>query len=88
MTCPHKEVRLCPLYVAAHDPELVRFGCDDGRLGEGGCGADRWLDYGRQLAGLRETDAGRRIVEVCEFRAKAEADLAQRRRNRQGNAIH
>ena len=88
MTCPHDNPRFCPLYVAAHDAALARFGCDDGRLGEGGCGADRGLDYERRIALLMQGEDGRRIAALCIFTAQAEADAAQRRRNARGNAIH
>lgn len=53
MGCPHTDVRFCSLYRAAH--ELAAGGCDDGRFAQGGCAADRGLDYAGAVAALRIT---------------------------------
>jgi hypothetical protein len=86
MTCPHRNPRFCPLYVACHDPLACGLGCDDGRMGEGGCAADRGLDYDMAVARLHA--ARPRIVAVCEFNAAAQAGRDQRARNLRLNGVH
>jgi len=69
--CPHSRIEFCPLYVAAH--EAGGNGCDDGRLGEGGCAVSRGMDYGRQLASL--SAANRALVLDC---AERENEVVER----------
>lgn len=61
----HDDIRDCPLYIAAHDPNSGGNSCDDGRLDEGGCAVDRGLDYfkaRRALAAhLATAPAGRTV---------------------------
>jgi hypothetical protein len=54
-SCPHRETRFCPLYVASHIPGAG--GCDDGRLDERNCAVDRGMNYA----------AERRRLEVEQF---------------------
>lgn len=82
--CPHPDVRFCPLYIAAHWPGS--FGCDDGRLGEGGCAVDRGLSYVGAVAALRAAQP--RLVAEAEFAADHEALIAQRKRNMRAAGIH
>lgn len=81
--CPHAEIRFCPLYVALHDPVLVRWGCDDGRLDAGSeCGAARRIDYEARLRQLRKRAP--LMVAQCERRAREawrEPPGVQRARN-------
>lgn len=84
--CPHKHKQFCPLYVALHDPEAVRFGCDDGEIWNG-CAVDRGkLDYQERLARL--SAAHPRLVAIVEFNDQAERDRQQRRRNQTMNGVH
>lgn len=52
--CPHKRIEDCPLYVAAHDPDLVALSCIDTRH-EAACAVARGANYadllGRATAG-------------------------------------
>jgi hypothetical protein len=69
--------------VASHVSAL---GCDDGRLDEHGCGADRAIDFATAMAKLRA--AMPRTVAECEFLAHAEQARAQRWRNMKLAGIH
>lgn len=82
--CPHDEARFCPLYHAAH--EGGGHGCDDGRLGEGGCAVDRGLDYDR--AYVRLCLAKPQLVAECEFKELEEARKQQRARNLRAVGLH
>lgn len=80
-TCPHADVRFCPLYVASHIAGAG--GCDDGHLGmaEGRCAVDRGMDY---AAARRRLEIEQfEMVATCEWREKQEAAEGQRARNRQ-----
>ena len=55
-SCPHAEIRFCPLYHAAHEGQ--GHGCDDGRCAEGGCAAVRGLDYAAAVARLDPVKVG------------------------------
>ena len=78
MQCPHANIIFCPLYIAAHEGE----GCDDGRLGEGGCAVSRGMDYAAAIARIRPDI----VEESC--RRERENELAdQRRRNMRINGI-
>jgi hypothetical protein len=77
MTCPHKNKLFCPIYHASHDSS-IGVSCDDGRLGEGGCAADRQLNYLYELARL-ETIAPR-IKAECEWREAETKTRDQRNR--------
>lgn len=82
--CPHDRVEFCPLYVAAH--EGGGFGCDDGRLQEGGCAVSRSMDYGKALARL--SNANRDLVQECAERESFFMKLEQRRRNMKAAGVH
>jgi hypothetical protein len=82
--CPHARIEFCPLYVAAH--EGGGFGCDDGRLSEGGCAASRGMDYGRALAKL--SLANRALVLECAERENQTMKIEQRRRNMKNLGLH
>jgi hypothetical protein len=82
--CPHSRIEFCPLYIAAH--EAGGFGCDDGRLGEGGCAVSRGLDYGRALARL--SHANRDLVLECAERENRHMKVEQRRRNVKNLGLH
>lgn len=82
--CPHDRVEHCPLYVAAH--EAGGFGCDDGRLQEGGCAVDRGMDYGSAVARLCR--ANRELVQECAERESLWLKTEQRNRNMRVNGIH
>lgn len=82
--CPHSRIEFCPLYVAAH--EVGGFGCDDGRLAEGGCAASRGLDYGEALARLSQEN--RSLVLECAERENHHMMIEQRRRNMKNLGLH
>jgi hypothetical protein len=82
--CPHARIEFCPLYIAAH--EAGGFGCDDGRLAEGGCAVSRSLDYGRALARLSE--ANRALVLECAEQENHNMKVEQRRRNMKNLRLH
>lgn len=78
--CPHLPlIQYCPLYVAAHHPELSRFGCDDGQLGSGECAIDREGLYPELMAQLYWADPGF-VREILDEGQKA-ARERQRARN-------
>lgn len=79
--CPHTDIRFCPLYLAAHDCQGL--GCDDGRLGEGGCAVDRGLNYATAVARLCP-----REVAQAAWRASAEEHRAQIARNMRAAGLH
>lgn len=86
-SCPHANIRFCPLYHAAHmigGENLIRFGCDDGRLDEGGCAVDRGRSYAETVAELAV--ASPRLAPILRFQEQAEQSAAQRRRNMAGLA--
>lgn len=84
--CPHADIRFCPLYLGAHDPELGA-SCDDGRLGEGGCAVDRGLSYAAVVAKMPV-----RFIAELAFREDAEAvarhSSEQRSRNMMLLGLH
>lgn len=82
--CPHACIEFCPLYVAAH--ECGGFGCDDGRLQEGGCAITRGLDYGQALAKLSQ--AKRALVLECAEAENRQMKIEQRRRNMKNLNLH
>jgi hypothetical protein len=84
MSCPHKNIRFCPLYLAAHTGG--GFGCDDGRLDEQTCAVARGLNYRSQIERIRLACPG--LVEQCEFRERAEESQEQRRRNMRLLGLH
>ncbi len=75
----------CPLYSAAHDPRLLKHGCDDGRLDEGGCAVDRGMDFEAELAAVAKLDPV--MVAGCYREARDEESREQRRRNLVVNGI-
>jgi DNA-binding IclR family transcriptional regulator len=80
--CPHKDIRFCPLYVAAHD--RCGLGCDDGQLGEGQCAISRGLVYARQIELIRVKCPG--MVERLEW--NEDREKTQEQRVRRVNGIH
>lgn len=84
MTCPHKNIQFCPLYVAAHMQNAN--GCDDGRLGEGECGVARGQSYERSVAALVAVEP--RLVAELRFSEEAADSKQQRARNMALNRIH
>lgn len=83
--CPHADVQFCPLYIASHG-DAPGHGCDDGRLDEGGCGADRRVNYAAEVAWLRLHKPG--YVEQIEWRQAAAERQKQRARNMQLLRLH
>jgi hypothetical protein len=83
VSCPHNNAAHCPLYRAAHVPGAG--GCDDGRLAEGGCAADRGLDYAGAVESLRISHP--RIVAEAEWAADAARITDQQRRNMRAAGI-
>lgn len=93
--CPHKDSRLCPLYVAAHGLRnyAVRgetdgpISCDDGRSGpDKGCAVTRGLDYAATLARLQHLAPD--LVAECLESERAEAARQKRFRDRAGSSLH
>lgn len=82
--CPHARIEFCPLYVAAH--EGGGFGCDDGKLQEGGCAVSRLLDYGKALARL--SHANRELVMECAERESLQMKIEQPQRNMKNLGLH
>lgn len=81
--CPHARIEFCPLYVAAHEAGP---GCDDGRLGDGGCAVSRGMNYGSRLAELcREK---RDLVQECAERESLAMAAEQRKRNMKNLGLH
>ncbi|HEX9858796.1 MAG TPA: hypothetical protein VGA75_10615 [Paracoccaceae bacterium] len=85
--CPYGDIRFCPLYLAAHGPDGG--GCDDGRLGEGGCavgrGFGRGMDYGAALGRLQAAHSG--MIARAESAEWQEAAQRQRARNRRAAGL-
>lgn len=50
--CPHELIQHCPLYVAAHDAALIRFGC--GISVDSDCPTQR--EHRRRLAEIERRD--------------------------------
>ncbi|GCA49289.1 hypothetical protein KGO5_01732 [Sinorhizobium sp. KGO-5] len=84
--CPHKDVRFCPLYVAAHGGTTSRLGCIDGHIEEGTCAAARKLDYAAAVAKLEAHRPG--LVAECRFQEEAAEIRAQRLRNMRAAGLH
>lgn len=84
MKCPHKDIRFCPLYHAAH--ESSRYGCDDGELGYGECAIARGMIYKDAVAGLKVEKPA--LVEQLKFKEDAEERWAQTARNMRLLGIH
>lgn len=84
MSCPHKDKRFCPLYIASHLGGGQ--GCDDGRLDEGGCGCAREMNYAVKVEELRASDP--RLVAELEFREEVEIDRLTRLNNMRLNGVH
>lgn len=82
--CPHKDIRDCPLYLAAHVAGAG--GCDDGRLGDGGCAVSRGLDYGHAVARLWASRPD--LIEEQELDTMRRRSAEQRKRNMTRNGIH
>lgn len=82
--CPHKDVKFCPLYVAAHG--LFGLGCDDGNLGDGECAVARGMVYQRQIELIRVQCPG--IVEQLQWNEDGQKMQEQRARNLRANGIH
>jgi hypothetical protein len=81
--CPHSRIEFCPLYLASHE---CAGGCDDGRLGEGGCAVSRGMDYGQALARLsRERPA---LVREAAERESEAMRTEQRQRNARNLGLH
>lgn len=83
-TCPHEDIRFCPLYHASHTAQGL--GCDDGKLGHGSCGVSRALDYGALLAALITVSP--QMVALCAFQENAEMSKQQRDRNMKAAGLH
>lgn len=83
--CPHKEIRFCPLYVAAHG-KTSRLGCIDGHIEGGTCAAARGLNYAMAVAKLEAHHPG--LVAECRFQEEAEESKAQRARNMRAAGLH
>lgn len=82
--CPHKEVRFCPLYIAAHT--AAGLGCDDGKMGDGHCAVARGLSY---VGAVRKIVAKLPcLAEQAKWAESAEQATDQRRRNLRLNGIH
>jgi len=82
--CPHSRIEFCPLYIASH--EAGGFGCDDGRLAEGGCAVSRGMDYGNALAKLSAANRG--LVLECAVRENHRMVVEQRQRNMKNLGLH
>jgi len=82
--CPHDRNEFCPLYIAAH--EAGGFGCDDGKLGEGGCAVSRGMEYGQALAKL--SLAKRALVLECAEAENRHMKIEQRKRNMKNLGLH
>jgi hypothetical protein len=82
--CPHKDIRFCPLYLAAHSGR--GFSCDDGQLDKQTCAVARGMDYRKQVERIRKVYPG--LVEQCEFWEKDDERQAQRRRNMRLLGLH
>jgi hypothetical protein len=82
VTCPHRNIVHCPLYVAAHGRHSA-LGCGDfdGEMNAatglpGRCAVDRGADYEAMIAALDEAAPGL----VWECRAREGVEEARRRR--------
>jgi hypothetical protein len=85
VTCPHADIRDCPIYHAAHVANAG--GCDDGRLLEGGgCAVSRGMNYEHALGRLRVTHP--KLVADCEWNAALRARQSQRDRNMRSAGVH
>lgn len=78
MPCPHDNIVHCPLYVAAHDADLVGLSCFTGKEDVDGC-RFKHLDHTAMVERLRARAP--RLVAECEFKAEADRIRGQRRRN-------
>lgn len=83
--CPHANIVHCPLYRAAHHPELLQFGCADSRLDEGGCAVDRGKSYAGSVAALRMVAP--RMVAECQWQDELEASREQQAHNMRAAGI-
>ena len=84
--CPHRFVQDCPLYAAAHNPELK--GCDDGALDLfEGCAVDRGvLDYATAVGAV--IAAAPRLVAQLQWNEQKRERVEQAARNLRLNGIH
>lgn len=83
--CPHKNIRFCPLYHAAHT--AGSFGCDDGNMDTNQqCAVSRNMDYQGAIEALRAACPG--LVAGLEFSEMAEAAKEQRRRTMRLLGLH
>ncbi|WCK01039.1 hypothetical protein [Agrobacterium tumefaciens] len=82
--CPHADIRFCPLYHAAHMEG--GYGCDDGRLDEGGCAVSRAWSYDHALARLEA--AMPRLVAELRWKEEAAEGKLQRDRNMRLLGLH
>lgn len=80
MPCPHENVAHCPLYVAAHDPDLADLSCAAKGWGpEGGVFCAHVAEHAAAVERLRARAP--RLVAECEWKEEADSIRAQRRRN-------
>lgn len=80
-SCPHKDIRFCPLYVESHNGRCL--GCVDD-VGKD-CKVARGASYDKLVEKLIETDA--LIVFKCQSAEAAELRREQRARNLKLNGI-
>lgn len=83
--CPHRDIRFCPLYVAAHDGELSQLGCIAGEWAEG-CRVDQGADYTHAVAVL-DGKAPRFTAEL-RWRQMVVDRQEQRARNMRAAGVH
>lgn len=85
--CPHEHIQYCPLYVAAHDPKLLRWTCIDAGAADGHCAVGRGkADYELRYAAIAQADAD--MVGMCELGEAARYAKEQRANNMRLNGIH
>lgn len=85
--CPHADTEFCPLYHATHGGDWPwKYGCDDGRLNEGGCAVSRGMDY-TESAGQLLARMPREMANL-KFREQESQLRAQRARNMRVAGIH
>lgn len=83
MSCPHKDIRFCPLYVAMHiagGPSCATKDLQDG------CAVAQGASYKALVERLRVTWPG--VVERCEWEEALADRRDQRARNLRTNGIH
>jgi hypothetical protein len=87
-SCPHADIRFCPLYHAMHEGRCAGYSCDDGQLGPmpTGCGVTRGISYAAAIKGLLRVAP--EVVERCRAAEADAASRAQRERNMRSAAVH